>query len=205
MKIPKLWYTVKELAQQLDCAEDDVLHQIQICTLHPSFYLPQTVCRVNGEERVGYGIITPVLPQMIFCMRPLNSDWKDDLTARSFYPGPPVHKVPSIPLDYITPLGSVPVTVNDFIIVPEELERFKATYCKDNNIEPKTNDDQQKNECQLDPMSAIVGWKAIADAIGKSADYAKKYCKGNGIRVEHDKAGKPWTTLEEIARSRATK
>lgn len=54
----------------------------------------------------------------------------------------------------------------------------------------------------LDPLKAITGWKDIAEAIGKSADYAKDYCENNGIRVEHDSAGKPWTTRDEIARSK---
>ena len=213
MKMPKAWFTVKEAAQQLECTEDEVLHQIQAGQLYPSILLPKTNCRLlraggGVVEWPFYGPVTPLEPSAIFRSQVLGSDWKHDLElkdelTRNFYEGLPDFS--SKERSYFYPIEPVQIGINNIIIAPEELERFRAACCKSPCNKPETNDNQQKNECQLDPLEAIVGWKAIAEAIGKSVDYAPTYCKHNGIRVEHDKAGKPWTTLEEIAHSRTAK
>lgn len=48
----------------------------------------------------------------------------------------------------------------------------------------------------------VVGWKAIAAALGVSVDTAKRCCRERGLPWTHDPAGHPQTTIEEISRWR---
>jgi len=95
----------------------------------------------------------------------------------------------------------------EIIIFSDELEKFKAKYPELAGRDEKTQTSaiDPLIENQLDPIKAITGWKAIGEKIGVSTDYAKDYCRKNGIRIEHNQAGKPWTTDDEIALSRTTK
>lgn len=86
----------------------------------------------------------------------------------------------------------------------QELTEFEQTH--HNPWQPITTTPTKRRK--LDPEKAIIGWKVIAAEIGLQSQAkdcgrnCKRHCKKYGIQIEHTSSNKPWTTLEEIARSR---
>ncbi|GEM_PF-6280273 len=225
MNLPRVYYTLPELAEKWKRSESDLLQmaaagELELSVKYRGWALDQTtghilpvkshvqlypqgvealqdgITKVDGASLRGNSVMIPTDEPSLNRLKCWASEF-DSL----------------LPFVEVTPLEIK--RLGDLRILPAEAERMEAKFPElagRNETSAETVDQArngtagQSGPPPLDPMKAIPGgWKGIAGELGKTPGYAKKYCKNNGIRVEHDKAGKPWTTPEEIARSRLIK
>ena len=154
MEIPRLWYTVKEVAAKWTCTEDEVLHLIQTHRITPSFLLKETGFRVMrkpadlGTADENGNLLDPVGYNEFFTdffknapietysglFSPTNFDADDGglLSVNSQWRGelkrfPLIYGLPVY--DYeetilFYPAEPIPITHEDLIVTEQEAQRF---------------------------------------------------------------------------------
>lgn len=136
MELEKIWHTIKQVAEKWGCAEDDVLHQINIYNLNPSFFFENVKCYaskapVNFDEDTPVtthsGLVSLWLPSGEFCSKLLSMAREStcDLTECFFVPGPFRHTDKDFKV--LRPIESkhLPIIISDV-----ELRRFESQYSK---------------------------------------------------------------------------
>ena len=148
MKLEKAWYTIKQVAEKWGCSEDDVLHQINIYNLNPSFFFENVNCYVS-KAPVSFDDDTPVknhsglvslwVPSGEFCNKYLSvtREWTCDLTECFFVPGPFLDT--DEVSDVLIPLESKPLPI---IISAVELQRFENEHSATATPEVKAPSDR---------------------------------------------------------------
>lgn len=181
MKLPKLWYTVKEAAQELDCTEDDVLHQIQIANLTPSFFFEKVKCAVSGAPvifdensptRLHSGFVSLWLPDNEFCAKFISTKntWAGNLAECLFVSGPFPNPDATPHFEVLNPVEPTPRTVDDILIAPEELERFR-NICENESNEARPDSLSTKQESKyLKVIGALLAVHYSGENYKKGGD-----------------------------------
>lgn len=165
MNLPeKAWYTIQEVATRWNCSEDDVLYQINVYNLKPSFFFESVKCSVskrpvNFDENTPIttysGLVSLWLPDSEFCNKRLSytRQWEGNLEGCLFIPG----FISKSDNDFkiLLPLEPTPITFNDILITLKELNRFETKALQE-AIEDKAAEPAKENTRVIETLQKVL-------------------------------------------------